>query len=107
MPKDKIPEGLSLILSGHIHTFSSYDFGGKRPAQLVAGTGGADLTKYSPPMPKSAEVDGIDATIFNVVDHGYLVLDRTKDGWTGTAHKASDDSILAKCDIKGRSLTCH
>ena len=29
-----------MVVSGHIHHFASYDFGGRRPSQLIAGTGG-------------------------------------------------------------------
>jgi len=35
-----VPPTLDMVLSGHIHDFTAYEFGPDRPAQLLAGQGG-------------------------------------------------------------------
>lgn len=101
-----IPPNLDLVLSGHIHTFSAYDFRGARPAQLVVGTGGALYDQLKLPGPQ-VEIDGrTTKDAFNLSEYGYLVLDRTDQGWTGAFHRAGDDKVVARCTMKGRSLRC-
>jgi hypothetical protein len=37
--RDLVPAGLDMVLSGHVHDFTSYDFGPSRPAQLIVAEG--------------------------------------------------------------------
>src|SRR5580704_4626354 len=36
----QIPPGLDIVVSGHLHDFTSYEFGPERPAQLIVGDSG-------------------------------------------------------------------
>ena len=48
--RDLVPAGLDMVLSGHVHDFTSYDFGPSRPAQLVVGEGGEANDAISQPV---------------------------------------------------------
>jgi len=100
--------GVQMIVSGHIHHFAAYDFGGRRPAQLIAGTGGdvgepADSPKV---LAGPTSIDDMDAEGFGFERYGYLLLDRHGPDWTGD-FRDLDDRLVATCRLHGRSLTCR
>jgi hypothetical protein len=104
--RSHVPPALDLVLSGHVHAFESFSFGPERPAQLIAGTGGDLSTPLFAPVPEGTEIDGLSVrAAFGLSRYGYLVLDRTAEGWAGTLH-GTDDGILARCRLAGRELTC-
>ena len=100
--------GVQMIVSGHIHHFAAYDFGGRRPAQLIAGTGGdvgepADSAKIEA---RPVSIDGMDAQGFGFQRYGYLLIERHGEDWSGDFHDL-DDKVVATCRLHGRSLTCR
>jgi hypothetical protein len=102
-----IPPNLEIVVSGHVHTFASYDFGRRRPAQLVAGMGGSLFDQMELPAGSALEIDGMKARAFATTQYGYLVMDRTSAGWDGTLYAVEGDRILAHCRFEGRSADCH
>ncbi len=98
---------VSMVVSGHIHHFASYAFGARRPAQLVAGTGGdvgedsdtAALRTVNPVL------DGLPARGLSFERFGYLLLDRAGPDWVG-AFRDLDDRVVATCRLHGRDLAC-
>jgi hypothetical protein len=102
----QVPPGLALIVSGHIHVFESFDFGGLRPAQLVVGNGGSKEYGIGQPVAPGNLIDGLPVRAsIAFSDYGYLVLDRMAGGWLGTVHGV-DDAVLARCRVSGRALRC-
>jgi Calcineurin-like phosphoesterase len=98
---------LRMIVSGHIHFFQALDFGGGRPAQLVAGTGGDNLEPM-PPVPVEGQmING--ATVVHAITHsgfGYIVWDRNGPGaWSGVVF---DDrgKPFDRCRLEQTSLRC-
>jgi len=77
------PEGIRLIVSGHIHLFEFLGFAGEHPNQLMAGTGGTNLEN----VPNQQGLAGV--TVFGAPvssggsrhDFGHTELHRGKDGW--------------------------
>ena len=102
-----IPPNMEMVVSGHVHTFASYDFGPKRPAQLVAGVGGSHYDKLELPVGSTLEIDGMKARTFATTQYGYLVMDRTDKGWDGTLYAVEGDRVLAHCRFEGRSAECR
>jgi len=99
--------GVAMIISGHIHHFSSFDFGRLRPAQLVVGTSG-DVGAAADPATLTAgpvKIDGLTAETLTFKRYGYLVLERAAGGWTGV-FKDLDGKPVARCTVNGRSLRC-
>jgi hypothetical protein len=100
--------GVQMVVSGHVHHFQSLDFGPKRPAQLVVGTGGdigekADLAGV---YTERRVVDGLDANVFSFSRFGYYLMEKDGEDWTGTFHDASD-RVRARCRLHERRLTCQ
>jgi hypothetical protein len=98
---------VGLIVSGHIHEFESLDFGPSRPPQLVVGTGGDVAEPGARPSftRRTVALDGLDARLLQFARFGYLVLDRTRTGWSGAFYDA-DDRLTATCKIADRRLAC-
>jgi hypothetical protein len=99
---------VTMVVSGHIHHFASFDFHGDRPPQLIVGTGGDVGEKGDSPKFIEGEVslDGMDAKRFGFERYGFLVLDRTADGWAGAFYDVRDKPI-ALCRLAGRKLACR
>ncbi len=99
--------GVDLVLSGHVHNFTSLDFAGARPAQLIVGSGGDQMepNDLPPPVTGTVDVDGKAASVFTMGRFGYLLLERRGSVWTGAFHDLSD-AVIARCRQAGRSLRC-
>jgi hypothetical protein len=101
-----VPDGLDLVISGHIHDFASYDFGGARPAQLVVGNGGDASDGITERPGPDTPIDGMAPTAaFTTSFYGFLLLERDGAGWKGTAYGV-DGVVLARCTMAGRHLAC-
>jgi hypothetical protein len=100
--------GVGLVLSGHVHNFTSLDFGPARPPQLVVGTGGdtLDLDDAPPPATGAATIDGLPADVFTMGRFGYFVLDRRGSDWVGR-FRDTRDRVAALCLLHNRRLACH
>ena len=100
--------GIGLILSGHVHNFTSVNFGSARPPQLVVGTGGdtLDLDDAPPPASGTARVDGLPAELFTMGRFGYFVFDRRGEDWVGRFYD-THDRTAAVCLLHRRILACH
>lgn len=102
-----VPSGLDMVLSGHVHDFTSYDFGPSRPAQLVVGEGGDANDAISQPVNPGIDIDGVKLRrAFATPDYGYVVLHRVSQGWTATVHALTDE-VLARCRLHGRDVACR
>ncbi len=99
--------GVDLVLSGHVHNFTTVSFGAPRPSQLVVGTGGdtLDLGASPPPAAGAAKVDGLPADLFTMGRWGYFVFDRQGADWSGRFYD-TQDRVAAICRLHRRALTC-
>lgn len=106
--KGHIPAGLDMVLSGHLHDFTSYEFGPARPSQLIVGVGGDTMLDLANVPLAGAAIDGMKTTRgFALERFGFFIMERTSDGWAGTLYADDDQSVLARCQIAGRQLDCH
>ncbi len=105
--RDLVPAGLDMVLSGHVHDFTSYEFEPPRPAQLIVGEGGDVHDTISQPVNPGIVIDGVRVRrAFATTDYGYVVLHRVTQGWTGTVYSLTDE-VLARCRLHGRQLACR
>ena len=106
--KDRDLSGVDLILSGHVHNFTSVSFGAARPPQLVVGTGGdtLDLDDAPPPAMGTAAVDGLPAELFTMGRFGYFVFDRRGEDWVGRFYDTHDRTAVV-CVLHRRNLACR
>ena len=106
--KGLVPPGLDMVLSGHLHDFTSYAFGPKRPSQLIVGVGGDTMLELAKVPVVGAEIDGMKTTKgFALKRFGFFVMERSADGWNGTLYADDDKTVLAQCTIAGRDLDCR
>ena len=102
-----MPANVSMILSGHIHSFMAYDFGGVRPSQLVVGEGGDAADEIAHPLPVGQSIDGKPIKRGMALgDYGYVLLQRVAGGWDAATYSLSD-KVIARCQIRGRSIACN
>jgi hypothetical protein len=105
--RGNVPPGLDLVLSGHLHDFTSYEFGPERPAQLIVGTGGDTMLDLANVPLVGAEIDGLKTTKgYALKRFSFFVLERNGGFWDGTFY-ADDDTVLVRCRLDGRRLDCH
>jgi len=105
--RDLVPPGLDMVLSGHVHDFTSYDFGPGHPAQLLVGEGGDANDAIVQPLAPGIVLDGTKLRrVFAAPDYGYVVLNRVSQGWTGTVYSLTDE-VLARCRLHGRQIACR
>ena len=99
-------EGTDMIVSGHVHLFTALSYGAARPVQLIVGNGGDNPNvAVAGPGIRTETIDGQPANVFQLQRYGYLMMDRTKDGWIGTVFSI-DDTTLGICNFAGRSSSC-
>ncbi|MBV9511419.1 MAG: metallophosphoesterase [Caulobacteraceae bacterium] len=98
---------VQMVVSGHVHQFAAYDFGGQRPSQLVAGTGGDVGEPADAPVIRTDRVklDGVKADRLTFDRYGYLLLDRAGADWVG-AFWDLNDRVVAACRLHERRLSC-
>jgi hypothetical protein len=102
-----VPAGLDMVLSGHLHDFTSYEFGAARPSQLIVGDSGDTMLDLANVPLAGSEIDGMAVTKgFALERFGFFVLERNGDGWNGTLY-SNAKSVLATCRLDGRALDCH
>ena len=105
--RDHVPDGLDMVMSGHLHDFAAYAFGPQRPSQLIVGTGGDTLLDLAAGPIVGTDIDGVPITAgFAKKSFGYFVLDRTAEGWDGVFY-TPDDEVVARCTLRGRGLECR
>jgi len=106
--KGHVPPGLDMVVSGHLHDFTSYAFGPKRPAQLIVGDSGDNARPRWWCRWTGAEIDGMKTVKgFALERFGLFVMERNGQGWNGTLYAPDDKTVQAQCTIAGRDLDCH
>jgi hypothetical protein len=101
-----LPYPVRQVVSGHQHIFVALAAAG-RPAQLVVGQGGTMLDDPVPtPLPPGLLSGGarIDDARF-ILEFGYMVLNRTNDGWTGLVRDTHGRTI-STCTLPSSGVTC-
>ena len=76
--KGHVPPGLDMVLSGHLHDFTSYSFGPARPSQLIVGVGGDTMLDLANVPLVGAEIDGMRTTKgFALERFGFFIMERS------------------------------
>jgi hypothetical protein len=106
--KDGIPQNVTLLLAGHIHTFEAINYKDKVPPQILAGGGGDLLDKT--PLDLAGTIfqgssgvsvkDGLSINGFS-----YLLMTKAADGW-GIDVFNQDGVAVRHCTFAGRRVDC-
>lgn len=103
----RLPSGIALALSGHMHIFEALSFADARPPQLIVGTGGTALDR---PIDRAMQGMTVgDATIRAArSDHrfGFLLIKAAADGAAGSFIDVSGQTLFT-CALKSDDVTCR
>jgi Calcineurin-like phosphoesterase len=104
--KNVPPDGIELVLSGHIHLWEALSFEDGRTPQFVLGSGGTDLSHKLPDGLKGHKIGGTKiAAIASDHHFGYTIFTPHGDHWRATLNDTSGEAKLA-CKIEPSEVTC-
>jgi hypothetical protein len=98
---------IGMVVAGHVHHFAAYDFGGGRPSQVVAGSGGDIGADSDTARIRQGPVvlDGRNAQRLTFERYGYFLLDRAGADWVGGFWDLNDH-VVAACRLHEQRLSC-
>ncbi len=103
---NRLPAGIQVVLSGHIHLWEALTFADGRPPQMVTGNAGTSL---DPAL--TAALAGVDVGGTTVAagearrEWGFTAFERADAGWLVTLRDV-DGAVLLACTLAGRDLAC-
>jgi hypothetical protein len=101
-----IPNNVSLLLAGHIHTFEAINYLKGAPPQVIAGEGG-DLLDQAPRDLSGRTVGALKISSgLSLPGYGFLLLTRDADRWSVEVMTA-EGGRRAICAFANRHLDCH
>jgi hypothetical protein len=105
------PQGIDLLLSGHVHVWEQLSFGGHFPSQIVAGFSGTqeDIVPLPETLPASVQLNGgavADAFSSWIDGFGFMTMERQgADAWKVEIHDTAG-KVVDRCKVKGRVSSC-
>jgi hypothetical protein len=104
---DGLAGALGMLLAGHRHSFSAYNYDRTLPPQLITGHGGDDLDLRAPTEPAGLAVG--QAHIVSGINmpgrFGFVIAERGGARWSFT-NRDVNGRIRATCVLDARVLTC-
>jgi predicted phosphodiesterase len=100
-----VPGNLSMVVSGHFHSFHTATFGGASTPQTVIGLGGAMLDTPEEIAENREALGASDSS--PSADFGYMVWDKTDEGWSGTLFDSHGKPTKSRCELKEHLLHCE
>ena len=106
--QNKLPEGVQMLLAGHIHVFETLTFSPARPPQMIAGIGGDVLQAYA------ANVNGFNGQTIGgagVVesylykDFGFTTMDWDGNAWNAIVRDPAGNAMM-NCSVGGAAIKC-
>ena len=103
--RQRFPQGIELVLSGHLHTLEFLAFAQGKPHQFVVGHGGALL---DPPFTTAlVGLEIADRTVSQaeaLTGFGYVTLERGKGGWRVTPRDVA--GVARRCHFRSPGMSC-
>lgn len=106
-----VPDGVDVLLAGHVHLWEHVDYSGATPSQFIAGFSGTQ--EDAVPLPAMLPADttplpGVTVRQFDAWTDGFGFMTME---WTGArtwsvAVRRADGSVLRHCRITGRHSHC-
>ena len=106
--QNTLPAGVQLILSGHTHTFQTFNFSPARAPQLIIGNSGDNLASQPTTFPGAGMLIGgatvVDTT--SVSGFGFSTMTPSTDGSWTVVSKDSTGSTNTSCVVRTTAITC-
>jgi hypothetical protein len=106
---DRLPAGIDLVLSGHIHIWEMLSFADHRSPQFVLGNGGTLLTKPITKRLKNQKIGGTEVKRGRSRHSwGYTIFSpgRDRSDWTATLFDITGKRQLS-CRLKAAEVNCN
>ncbi len=105
--KGRLPDGIALVLSGHIHVAEVLSFADRQTPQFVLGTGGTLLAGRIKSDLTGRKIAGRRVS-YGRSDHrfGFAVLARATDGWSVGFHDVAG-AVLFDCQVAPGEVGCN
>ena len=108
LQRDGIPDAVSLMLSGHIHSFEAINYSGNAPPQIIAGDSGDKLDRTPKNLrgtlfPGRSDVEVKDG--ISLPGFGFLLMTRNPAGWSLGLYRA-DGRKDWECLLANGRLDC-
>jgi len=101
-----IPDGVSLMLAGHIHTFEAINYKNNLPPQLIVGEGGDRLDKAPPNLSGRTIFTATIADGFSLPGYGFLLMTHQNDDtWQVEVFNATGGRERI-CTVAARRIDC-
>ena len=104
-----MPEGIELVLSGHIHLWEVLSFADQRPPQFVLGNGGTLLSEPLTIQFTGQQIGGLEVKRGRSY-HGWgytrFAPGDTGGGWTATVYDFTG-GLLFGCRVKAADVDCR
>ncbi len=103
-----IPASVSLMLSGHYHTFQAYNYAADLPSQVVAGHGGDYLDAGVLKNPAGLVMNGVavKSGMTDAQTFGFALFEKGSDSQWKLTNYNSHGTAVATCAVKHREITC-
>lgn len=106
--QNTLPDGVQLMLAGHIHTFQTLTFAPSRPPQMIAGNSGDVLQAYPATTTSftGRTIAGATVTEGNLYkDFGFTTMEWTGTDWTAIARDVNGSPVMT-CVIGNAQVKC-
>jgi Calcineurin-like phosphoesterase len=103
-----IPDPVTLMLSGHIHSFEAINYDGKTPPQIVEGDSGDNLDPTPSNLKGAIFPGGSGVTVkdgISLPGFGFLLMARTPSGWTLDLYRV-DGRKERECVFANARIDC-
>jgi len=106
--QNSLPSGVGLILSGHTHTFQTFDFSPARSPQLIIGNSGDNLASQPTIAPGTGMLIGNASVVdtLSVSGFGFSTMTPASDGSWTIVSKDSGGNTNATCTFRSTTITC-
>jgi len=111
--RGRLPKGVELVLTGHVHLSEALGFTGGRPPEMLSGRGGTLLLpapdeslvgERIPDDPLTGEY--VIESLIVVEDHGFMGLRKRRHGWR-VEMLGAEGQRLARCRFGDKPLRCE
>ncbi|MBV9744382.1 MAG: metallophosphoesterase [Acidobacteriia bacterium] len=106
--QNTLPAGVKLILSGHTHTFETFDFSPARSPQLVIGNSGDNLASQPTTLPAAGMLIGNASVVDNtsIGGFGFSTMTPSSDGSWTIVSRDSGGNTNTTCTFHSTTITC-
>ena len=104
--RNALPDGLEMVVSGHVHLFEALGFADRRPPQLILGTAGSALDQEITTDLVGRAIGGTTIAYGRTLHaFGVTTMERSGQGWAATL-RDEEGRPRFTCTVADRAVSC-